>query len=295
MRKRALAIRAFHLAGGMALSALAMLPAQAAKVSQAPPPSLGSFATDDALNRIILPAQTPSFVGGQAPPLEVTPGNRFMQVLVCHAALWGKADTGIALTSDQRARLVQILTRTRAAIIKSDAADLRLVQLFEAMLVRGHIPQKQLAALNVRIGEVEGKEGMQFVSALKEMQAVLTAPQIQTLRQKNETVLPSSNVSVTSALMFADRMLSLRWKTLVPMLSKRSKEAMAARYRKARTWLWSLAAEKTVSDRNVKDLLDKPFVDMAAYETLEKTAGPLEGKFWGTFLRIVSLLSPAPR
>ena len=281
--------------GGAALALFSALPALAAPSPSHPAlPTVAGFSTDDALNRVILPAQTPSFVGGQTPPLAVTPGNRFMEILVGHATLWEKPESGLAITSDQRHRLREILIRSRAAIIKSDAADLRLVQLFEAMLVETHVPQKKLAALNARIGEVEGKEGMQFVGALKEMQAVLSAPQIMTLRNLNETVLPSSNVSVSSALMFADRMLSIRWeKAMEETRSATARDNLARRYHKARNWLWSLAAEKTVSDRTVNDLLSMPFVDMEAFGELEKKAGPLEGKFWGTFLRVVTLLSPS--
>ena len=289
----------FAIAGGFFLFLLTGSPVHAADTKGSPalktPSPAGGFATFDSLNRIILPAQTPSYVGGQTPPLEVTPGNRFMGILVSHAALWEKAQTGLAITSDQRQRLRVILEKTRGALIKSDAVDLRLVQLFEAMLVRRRVPAKEIAALNARIGEVEGKEGMQFVGALKEMQAVLTAPQIQTLKQLNDTVLPSPNVSVTSALMFTDRMLSLRWQKLVPSLPKKAREDLARRYAKARRWLWSLATEKTISDREVADILGKPFVDMQAFGEIEKTAGPLEGKFWGTFLRIVALLNPNAR
>ena len=296
MKTHALARWTFPVMGGAALALAFALPARSGTVHSAPPPPLESYATDKALNRLVLPAQTPSFVGGQTPPMEVTPGNRFMGILVSHVALWEKADSGLAISSDQRRRFREVLLKAREKIIKSDAEDLRLVQLFEAMLVRTHLPAKKLAAANARIGEVEGKEGMQFVSALKELQAVLTGPQIMTLKRMNETVLPSSDVTVTSALMFADRMLSIRWQLAMKSpLSAKARESLSARYDKARNWLFSLAAEKTVSDRRVGDLLAKPFVDMEAFGELEKTAGPLEGRFWGTFLRIVTLLSPPAR
>ena len=252
---------------------------------------------DDALNRIILPAQTPSFVGGQAPPLvEVTPGRRFMNVLVSHVALYQNPETGLGLGSDQKAKLRDILEKTRAELIKTDASDFRLVQLFEAALVQKSLPVAALRSLNVRIGEVEGREAGRFVSSLREIQAVLSEPQIATLKQKNVETMPSSDISVSSALSFADRMLAERWQiTMHEGLSAKIRTDLAARYRKARNWLWTLAAEKTVSDRNVDDVLNAPFVDMAVLDSLEKKAGPLEGKFWETFLRIAVLLNLPPR
>ena len=283
--------------GAITLALLMAVPARSAPPPpSAAPPVIMSYATNEALNRVILPAQTPSFVGGQTPPLEVTPGNRFMKILVSHVALWEKADTGLAISSDQRKRFREILEKTRGEIIQSDALDLRLVQDFEAMLVERHLPAKELAALNARIGEVEGKEGMQFVTALKELQAVLSGPQIMTLKRLNEAALPTPDISITPAFMFADRMLSIRWQeAMKPPTSRNVRESLSLRYQKARKWLYSLAAEKTVSDRRVADLLASPFVDMEAFGELEKTAGPLEGKFWGTFLRVATLLSPPAR
>ena len=293
VRRIVISRRTVGMGGGLLLVLMASLPVHGAGVKKGAvtPPSLGGYATDDALNRVVIPAQTPSFVGGQKPPMAVTPGNRFMRILVSHVALWESPETGLAISADQRKRFREILLKTRPELIRNDATDLRLVQLFEAFLVRKKVPEKRLHALNARIGEIEGKEAMEFLSALKELQAVLTAPQIQMLRQKNETELPSDNVSVSSALMFADRMLSIRWqRVMAGSLPAKSREGLARRYHKARNWLWSLAAEKTVSDRSVDDLLSKPFVDMEAFGEIEKKAGPLEGKFWGTFLRIVTLL-----
>lgn len=286
------------LCGGFLLVLMASFPVHAAEVKKGPitAPSLGGYAVDDSLNRVVIPAQTPSFVGGQSPPMAVTPGNRFMQILVNHVALWESQKTGLAVSEDQRKRFREILGKVRPELIRSDATDLRLVQLFEALLVGKRVPEKRLHALNARIGEVEGKEAMQFLSSLKELQAVLTAPQIEMLRQRNRSALPSADVSVSSALMFADRMLSIRWQRVMEgSLSGPARETLARRYHKARNWLWSLAAEKTVSDRSVDDLLSEPFVDMEAFGEIEKKAGPLEGKFWGTFLRIVTLLQSPVR
>jgi len=276
------------------------LAATAPKGAKVPVPAVDPstrFGIDDSLNRVVIPAQTPSFVGGQEPPLmEVTPGNRFMKILVAHVALYQDSRTGLGLTDDQKARLRGILEKTRAELIKTDAADLRLVQLFEAALSKRVVPVPALRSLNVRIGETEGREAGRFVASLQEMQAVLSLAQISTLKQKNAEVLPSSDIAVSSALAFADRILAMRWQAaMARKMPSKARYDLAARYRKARVWLWSLAAEKTVSDRNVDDLLASPFVDMAKLDTLEKTAGPLEGRFWATFLRIVVLLNPPSR
>jgi hypothetical protein len=158
------------------------------------------------------------------------------------------------------------------------------------------IPVAALRSLNVRIGETEGREAGRFVSSLKEIQAVLNESQIATLKQKNADVLPASDTSVSSALAFADRILSLRWQMAMQKgFPEKTRIELAGRYRKARNWLWSLASEKTISDRNVGDVLDAPFVDMAKLDVLEKKGGPLEGKFWETFLRIAELLNSSPR
>ena len=264
-------------------------------VSSPEPAHLGAdrLPIDDALNQVILPLSTPTFTGGQRPPLEVTPGNRFMEVLLDHLRLWTDDRTGLALSSDQKTRLRSIVVSTRSDLIGADAQDFRLVELFEAALAEKTLSPGALASLNTRIGEVEGKEGMRFVAALKEMQAILSEPQIEILRQRANTVLPVSDVSLTSAFTFADRMLALRWQILMGRhLSPKTRAEVDRRYVKARNWLVSLAAEKTVYDRRVEDLLNQPFVDMGAFDDIERKAGPLEGKFWGTFLRIVRLLSP---
>jgi len=248
---------------------------------------------DNALNQVVLPLATPSFVGGQGPPMEVTPGNRFMKILSEHLRLWQDDRTGLALSSDQKSALRKILVSTRSDLIGTDATDLRFVELFEAALAEKDLPVAELDALNARIGEVEGREGMRFVAAIKEMQAVLTEPQINILKQKEELVLPSADISLTPALQFADRILALRWQLLMKRpLSDSARRDLDARYTKARDWLFSLASEKTVYDRKVDDLLHEPFVDMGRFYDLERKAGPLEVKFWGTFLRIVRLLSP---
>ena len=265
------------------------------KVSSPEPEHLGAdrLSVDDALNQVILPLSTPSFAGGQRPPLEVTPGNRFMKVLLDHLRLWSDDRTGLALSADQKSRLRTLVVSTRSDLIGADAQDFRLVELFEAALVEKTLSPGALASLNTRIGEVEGKEGMRFVAALKEMQAILTEPQIEILRERGNAVPPVSDVSLTSAFTFADRMLALRWQILMARhLSPQTRSKIDRRYVKARNWLLSLAAEKTVYDRQVDDLLNQPFVDMEAFDDIERKAGPLEGKFWGTFLRIVRLLSP---
>ncbi|MGC8529915.1 MAG: hypothetical protein ACP5OP_06945 [Leptospirillia bacterium] len=264
-------------------------------VSSSVPVHLGDdrLPIDDALNQVILPLSTPNFAGGQRPPLEVTPGNRFMKILLDHLRLWSDERSGLALSTDQKSRLRSIVLSTRSDLIEADARDLRLVELFEAALTEKRLSPGALASLNTRIGEVEGKEGMRFVNALKEMQAILNEPQIEILRQRKNVVLPVSDVSLTSAFTFADRMLALRWQILMEShLSPQTRAQIDHRYVKARNWLFSLAAEKTVYDRQVEDLLNQPFVDMGAFDDIERKAGPLEGKFWGTFLRIVQLLSP---
>ncbi len=257
------------------------------------PGSPARLSIDETLNRVILPLETPSFAGGQIPPAEVTPGNRFMKILSEHLRLWQDDRTGLALSSDQKKALRSILVSTRSDLIGQDATDFRLVQLFEAALAEKDLPSADLEALNARIGEVEGREGQRFVSALKEMQAVLTEPQISTLKQKEEAILPSADISLTPALLFADRILALRWKILMERpLSGSWRSDLDLRYTKARNWLYSLASEKTVYDRKIDDVLSEPFVDMGRFIDLESKAGPLEAKFWGTFLRIVRLLSP---
>ncbi len=255
--------------------------------------TISRLSIDNNLNRVILPMERPSFTGGQNPPLEVTPGNRFMKILAEHLSLWTADQTGLALSPDQKKRLREILVATRSDIIGTDAQDFRLVELFEAALIQKHLSPEALSSLNTRIGEIEVREGMRFVAALKEMQAVLTEPQIEILRERKTMVLPTSNVSLTSAFLFADRLLALRWQILMDRpLSPATRTEIDRRYVKARNWLLSLAAEKTVNDRMVEDILNEPFVDMGAFDDMERKAGPLEGKFWGTFLRIVKLLSP---
>ncbi len=281
----------------LALSLWQPLPSGAATLNVSSPEKghwgTSGLAIDDSLNRVILPLELPSFAGGQTPPLAVTPGNQFMKILVDHLRLWTSERTGLALSSDQKKRLREIVVSTRADIIGTDAQDFRLVELFEAALAGKVLPSGALSSINTRIGEVEGREGMRFVAALKEMQAVLTEPQIDILRGQQNAVLPTSEISLTSAFLFADRILALRWKILMERpLPPATRSDIDRRYRKARNWLVSLAAEKTVSDRTIDDILNQPFVDMGAFDEAERKAGPLEGKFWGTFLRIVKLLSP---
>ena len=287
------------LMGGLALSLALWQPltswAATLNVSSPEKEHLGAsrLSIDDSLNRVILPMELPSFAGAQTSPLAVTPGNQFMKILVDHLRLWTSERTGLALSSDQKKRLREIVVSTRADIIGTDAQDFRLVELFEAALAGKVLPSGALSSINTRIGEVEGREGMRFVAALKEMQAVLTEPQIDILRGQQNAVLPTSEISLTSAFLFADRILALRWKILMERpLPPATRSDIDRRYRKARNWLVSLAAEKTVSDRTIDDILNQPFVDMGAFDEAERKAGPLEGKFWGTFLRIVKLLSP---
>lgn len=252
------------------------------------------YGIEDGLNRLVIPAQTPSFVGGQVPPLaEVTPGNRFMHILYDHGALYLNPGTGLGLSAGQRTRIRNILEEARTDLIKTDSQDLRLVQLFEAALVSKVVPMAALNAINMRIGGVEGRESVRFLSALRDLQGVLNEAQISSLRSLDDTRLPAPDIAITPALAFADRILAIRWRAAMDILrAPRERTALAARASKARKWLWTLAAEKTVSDRDVNDLLGSPFVDMARLDQVEKTAGPLEGKFWETFMRIVSLLNP---
>ncbi len=217
-----------------------------------------------------------------------------MKILADHAVLWTRPENGLVFSSKQRARLRSLLAGARDALISSDAIDLRLRQLLEAELLRKRISPATLRSFRTRIEEVEGRERSRFVSVFTKMQGVLTSVQRLVLERTLRTPLPSSRISFPSAFFFAERLLALRKGAIKgSTLPSLDQDDLVSRYQEARKRLFVLAAEKSMADRNLDDLLNRPLFDRPAFEALENADLYCSGRFWDAFFGIAAL--PGPR
>ncbi len=247
----------------------------------------------------VVPAQTKGWIGVQGKErskrLAVTPGNRFLRVMKCHAELYFDRKTGLNLSVAQKAKLKEILTRTRDRLIPMDARDLFLVQHFEAMVASPSVDIARLSRLNELIGSLEGDEAGTFVEGLKSLQGVLTARQRKTLRAKNGDVLPDTTVDLSGAVFLADRILAIRWNVLernAAFSSDAERNAWLSNYLKGRREIQELGIEKTVWDKKSGDILEAPYMDFRALGEIEAKAGPVEARFWETLIKTVGSLNP---
>jgi hypothetical protein len=247
----------------------------------------------------IVPAQTKGWVGVQGKErskrLTVTPGNRFLRVLKCHAELYFDRKTGLKLSAAQKAKVKAILARTRDRLVPMDAKDLFLVQHFEAMVASPRVDVARLSRLNELIGSLEGDEAGTFVGGLKSMQGVLTDRQRKTLRAKNGEALPDMTVDLSGAVFLADRILAIRWNVLertAAFSSDADRQTWLANYLKGRREIQDLGIEKTGWDKKSGDILEAPYVDLRALGEIEAKGGPVEGRFWETLIKTVGALNP---
>ena len=291
--------KVYGVFAGVLLFAGGPLPAGAATAQANVAPSLR---WDEArtLSRWVIPAQSLGWVGVQGrereKPMTVTPGNRFLEILGNHAHWYFDRRNHLALSERQKHRIVRLLIRTRDRLVRLDARDLFLVQRFEAAVASPSVDIAELGRLNERIGAVEGEEAGVFVGALGSLQKVLLPDQRRIAVAMGHDTIPPLSVDLSGAVFFADRILSIRWNLLQNAMSSGGKEeksrALAA-YEKGRKEILSLGTEKTVWDKKAGDLMSQPFVDLDALGAVEKKGGPVEARFWETFIKVVGTLNPA--
>ncbi|MHB1287195.1 MAG: hypothetical protein ACYCYP_11695 [Leptospirales bacterium] len=252
------------------------------------------------MSKWVIPAQSRGWVGVQGgerdKPMEVTPGNRFLRILGSHAHWYFDRQNGLGLSDNQKRRVIQVLIQTRDRLVGLDAKDLFLVQRFEAAVATPSVDVARLGRLNERIGEIEGEEGGIFMGALEALQRVLLPGQRKIAVAKGHTEIPPLSVDLSSAVFFADRILAIRWNRLQSGFTADggSAETKAlASYENGRKAILALGMEKTAWDKKAGDLLSRPVVDLESLGAVEKKAGPIEGQFWETLIRVVGSLNPS--
>lgn len=251
-----------------------------------------------ALSRWVVPFQTRGFVGVQGKERErtmtVTPGNRFLCILKEHAKRYFRLDAP-SLTDRQKKKIVRLLVHTRDRLIEKDALDLSLIQRFEAQVTTASVDVAALDRLNEQIGAIEGEEGAIFLTSMKSLQGILSSTQKKALLERNVAGIPSMKVDLSSAVFFADRILSIRWNRLSRMegLSDASiRKQYLAIYEKERASVTRLGIVMTINNRHEEDLLDRPVVDFSALSAQYRKAGPDEGAFWGELVKAIGKLNP---
>ncbi len=251
-----------------------------------------------ALSRWVIPFQTRGFVGVQGKERErtmtVTPGNRFLCILKEHAKRYFRLDAP-SLTDRQKKKIVRLLVHTRDRLIEKDALDLSLIQRFEAQVTTASVDVAALDRLNEQIGAIEGEEGAIFLTSMKSLQGILSSTQKKALLERNVAGIPSMKVDLSSAVFFADRILSIRWNRLSRMegLSDASiRKQYLAIYEKERASVTRLGIVMTINNRHEEDLLDRPVVDFSALSAQYRKAGPDEGAFWGELVKAIGKLNP---
>ena len=251
-----------------------------------------------ALSRWVIPFQTRGFVGVQGKERErtmtVTPGNRFLCILKEHAKRYFRLDAP-SLTDRQKKKIVRLLVHTRDRLIEKDALDLSLIQRFEAQVTTASVDVAALDRLNEQIGAIEGEEGAIFLTSMKSLQGILSSTQKKALLERNVARIPSMKVDLSSAVFFADRILSIRWNRLSRMegLSDASiRKQYLAIYEKERASMTRLGIVMTINNRHEEDLLDRPVVDFSALSAQYRKAGPDEGAFWGELVKAIGKLNP---
>lgn len=251
-----------------------------------------------ALSRWVIPFQTRGFVGVQGKERErtmtVTPGNRFLCILKEHAKRYFRLDAP-SLTDRQKKKIVRLLVHTRDRLIEKDALDLSLIQRFEAQVTTASVDVAAFDRLNEQIGAIEGEEGAIFLTSMKSLQGILSSTQKKALLERNVAGIPSMKVDLSSAVFFADRILSIRWNRLSRMegLSDASiRKQYLAIYEKERASVTRLGIVMTINNRHEEDLLDRPVVDFSALSAQYRKAGPDEGAFWGELVKAIGKLNP---
>jgi hypothetical protein len=250
------------------------------------------------LSRWVVPFQTRSFVGVQGSerekPMTVTPGNRFMCILKEHV----REDFRLRkapLSSLQKKKMVHILVGARDRLIEKDAMDLALIQRFEAEVLTPSVDLAAVGRLNERIGAIEGEEGAIFLSSLKSLQGILSPDQKKALVEQNAVGIPSMKVDLSSAVFFADRILSIRWALLSReegLSDSSTRNRYLATYQKEREAINRLGTVMTIDNRREEDLLWSPLVDFRALSAQYRKAGPDEGGFWGELVKALGKLNP---
>jgi len=250
-----------------------------------------------ALSRWVVPFQTRGFVGVQGAERErsmtVTPGNQFLCLLKEHARRYFRLQNP-SLTDSQKEKVVHLLVRTRDRLIEKDALDLSLIQRFESQVITPSVDVAALDRLNERIGAIEGAEGGIFLDAMKSLQGILSSPQRKALIEKNLEI-PSMRVDLSSAVFFAERILSIRWNVLsgaLGSLNDSTRKQYLATYQKERASITRLGIRMTISNRHEGDLLERPLIDFRALSAQYKKAGPDEGAFWGGLVKALGELNP---
>jgi hypothetical protein len=257
-----------------------------------------SWEEASSLSRWIVPFQTRGFVGVQGSewdnPMTVTPGNQFLCILKEHAKRYFRLDAP-PLTDSQKKRIVRLLVRSRDRMIEKDALDLSLIQRFEAQVVMASVDVTALERLNEQIGAIEGEEGRIFLSSMKSLQGILSSVQKKGLIERNVVEIPSMMVDLSSAVFFADRILSIRWNLLsrtegLSDASTRKKYLLT--YQKERAEITRLGISMTINNRHEEDLLERPVVDFSALSAQYQKSGPDEGAFWGELVKAIGKMNP---
>ena len=253
------------------------------------------------LSRWIVPFQTRSFVGVQGSERErsmtVTPGNQFLCILKEHATQYLGLRSP-SLTPSQKKKMVRLLVRTRDRLIRKDALDLALIQRFESRVVMPSVDVAALGRINGEIGAIEGAEGGIFLSSMKSLQGILSYAQKEALAEQYGVEIPSMRVDLSSAVFFADRILSIRWNFLSKSEDLFDGSVMnqyLATYQKERASMTRLGISMTINNRHEEDLLESPVVDFSALSAQYKKAGPDEGAFWGELMKAIGKLNPPAR
>ncbi len=250
------------------------------------------------LSRWVVPFQTRGFVGVQGSERErsmtVTPENQFLCILKEHAKQYFGLRSP-SLTPSQKKKMVRLLVRTRDRLIRKDALDLSLIQRFESRVVMPSVDVAALGRINGEIGAIEGAEGGIFLSSMKSLQGILSYAQKKALVEQYGVEIPAMRVDLSSAVFFADRILSIRWNFLSKpegLFDGSVMNQYLATYQKERELMTRLGTSMTLDNRHEEDLLESPVVDFAALSAQYKKAGPDEGAFWGELVKAIGRLNP---
>lgn len=207
------------------------------------------------------------------------PGRRAIRVLARHSALWETPRLGLGLSSGQRRRIRRIIRSTRAAMIASATEDLRLRELFESSLLSRQVSLGTLRRLRGRIDAVEAREIARFASSFRALQGILTATQRLILRQNAALPLPVARIALFSGFSGSLSLLALREREFP------AGPESAGTLRR----LTVLAAERTIAERALEDLLNRPLVERTDFDRLEQEVSLRSRRFWNGYFDLLLL------
>lgn len=165
-------------------------------------------------------------------------------------------------------------------MIASATEDLRLRELFEAALLSKQSSLETLRGLRARIDAVEARETARFISSFQALQGILTATQRLILRQNAALPLPVARTNLFSGFSGSLSLLTLREGEFPT-----GPESAGALRR-----LTVLAAERTIAERDLEDLLNRPLVERTDFDRLEQEVSLRSRRFWNAYFDLLLLM-----